>query len=290
MPTIVNTHQAEAWNGYEGHHWAECQDRYDTVNAGMNEPLLAAAAIKESDRVLDIGCGNGQTTRLAARQAWHGHALGIDLSVPMLDRARATAAEEGIGNVTFEQGDAQVHPLPAGGFDVAISRGGIMFFADPVAAFANVRRALRPSGRLAFVCPQNINPDDDVARALAPLRTLMRQHAPVADAATEDAPGPTALADPNRIDEVLTGAGFTDVTTTSITVALVFGRDARDAAEFLFTMGPMRFNLSGADPTAIGHAQDAVTAALHDYEDAGAVRLHSALWLVRAIRPVTVSA
>ncbi|MGP3913217.1 class I SAM-dependent methyltransferase [Nonomuraea sp. 10N515B] len=102
--------------------------------------------------MLDVGCGTGQTTRLAARTAPHGHALGVDLSEPMLARARATAIAEGITNLRFEQGDAQVHPFPEGGFDVAISRGGIMFFADPVAAFANIGRALRPSGRLAFVC------------------------------------------------------------------------------------------------------------------------------------------
>jgi SAM-dependent methyltransferase len=181
-------------------------DRYDTVNGWMNEPLLAAAAITQSERVLDIGCGAGQTTRLAAGLAPRGHAVGIDLSAPMLNRARTRAAEEDLGNVTFVQGNAQVHPFAAEGFDVAISRGGIMFFADPVAAFANIRDALRPGGRLTFVCPQNVGPDDDFARALAPLWALMRRTTP--DPGTTADPGPTSLVDPDRIDEIFGTAGF----------------------------------------------------------------------------------
>src|SRR3954471_7095204 len=119
MRSIVNTAQAEAWNGYEGGHWAAHQSRYDAVNSGFNEHLLAAAAIGEQDRVLDVGCGTGQLTRLAARRA--RHATGVDLSAPMLARARASAAAEGVANVTFDQADAQVHPFAGGAFDVAMS-------------------------------------------------------------------------------------------------------------------------------------------------------------------------
>jgi SAM-dependent methyltransferase len=130
---IVNTAQAEAWNGYEGEHWAANDDRYDTINSGFNEPLLDVAGIGDTGRVLDVGCGDGKLTRLAARRARNGQVTGLDLSGPMLARALARAAEEGTGNVTFRQGDAQVYPLPPGGFDVAVSRFGVMFFADPVA-------------------------------------------------------------------------------------------------------------------------------------------------------------
>src|SRR4051794_27873815 len=120
MVDIVNTAQAEAWNGYEGEHWAANYDRYDAVNGGFNASLLDAAGIGEGDRVLDVGCGNGQLTRQAARRARLGQVLGVDLSAPMLTRARARAAEEDVANVTFEQGDAQVHAFPEGGFDVAL--------------------------------------------------------------------------------------------------------------------------------------------------------------------------
>ena len=150
---IVNTAQAEAWNGYEGEHWAANDDRYNIVNSGFNGPLLDAAGIGETSRVLDVGCGNGKLTRLAASRARQGQVTGLDLSGPMLARARARAAEEGIGNVTFEQGDAQVYPLPPGGFDVAVSRFGVMFFGDPAAAFANIGRGLRPGGRARLRVP-----------------------------------------------------------------------------------------------------------------------------------------
>lgn len=219
MPTVfVNTHQAAAWNGYEGRRWAERQDRYDTANDGMSDPLLDAAMITESDRVLDVGCANGRTTRLAARRA-RRQASGIGLSAPMLERARVRAAEERIANLVFELGDAQVFPFIEGGFDVAISQGGVMSFAH----------------------------------ALAPLWAAMREHGP----AVEDGPGPTWLTDADLIAEVLAGARFTDITTTAITVPMVFGRDADS---------------------------------LCGLEGAGPVMLRGAVWLVRASAPETVRA
>src|SRR5918997_1528248 len=112
---------------------------YDAELRLHNKALRRACAILAHERVLDIGCGAGQTTREAARVASHGSAMGIDTSAPMIARARALAAAEGLRNVRFEHGDAQVHPLPSQGFDVAISRFGTMFFADPVAAFRNIR-------------------------------------------------------------------------------------------------------------------------------------------------------
>jgi SAM-dependent methyltransferase len=152
----ANAEQAEAWDGDEGAHWVRHQHRYEAMTPGFTEPLLAAAAIAETDRVLDVGCGCGQTTRLAAGRAARGEAVGIDLSGPMLQRARDDAADEAVTNVSFEQGDAQVHRFPAAGFDVAISRFGVMFFDDPLTAFANIRAALAPGGRVVFLCWQDI--------------------------------------------------------------------------------------------------------------------------------------
>ena len=278
MTTVVNTHQAEAWNGYEGRHWADEHERYNRANDEMNQPLLDAAAITGGDRVLDIGCGTGRTTRLAARLAAHGHVTGLDLSGPMLVRARDLAAAEGIGNVTFEQGDAQVHPLPDSGFDVAISRGGVMFFDDPVAAFGNIGRALRPSGRLAFVVPKDNGMSADFARGLAPLWHLMRRHTK-----RSVLPGPTALGNPDRIAEVLAAAGFTDVGSTAITVGMVFGDDPADAAEFMFAMGPMRFNLAGVAPDDLDRTKAEVIDSLRPYQQAGGVRLTVEMWLVHAL-------
>jgi SAM-dependent methyltransferase len=279
VTSIVNTAQAEAWNGYEGGHWAAHQDRYDAVNSGFNDHLLAAAAIGDQDRVLDVGCGNGQVTRLAARRAQS--AAGLDLSAPMLARARATAAAEGVANVTFEQGDAQIHPFPPGAYDVALSRFGIMFFADPVAAFANIGRALRSGGRVAFLSLRDIGSSD-----LGAVFAAMGGHLPPgAGAPQPGAPGPESLADPDHIRRVLTGAGFADVTPAPVEATQVWGRDADDATEFLGGWGPVRYVLSQVDAGLGARARAALTEALRPFERDGAVRLRGTAWLTTATRP-----
>ncbi|WP_067475650.1 class I SAM-dependent methyltransferase [Actinomadura hibisca] len=276
MADIVNTGQAEAWNGYEGAHWAAHHDRYDAVNSGFNGPLLAAAAIGEADRVLDVGCGNGQLTRLAARQARLGSAQGLDLSAPMLDRAHALAAEEGVANVTFEQGDAQVHPFTDGSFDVAVSRFGVMFFADPVAAFGNIGRALRPGGRVALLCMAHLEGTD-----LGGVLAALSARAGVAEPATgRDGTGPTSLADPARVREILSAAGFADVSSDLVEGDQIWGRDAADAARFLADWGPVRHNLGdGPEVRAIAEEE------LRPFASPDGVRLRGAARLVTAVRP-----
>lgn len=280
MHRVVNTEQAEAWNGYEGAHWADHRDRYDAVNSGFNDHLFAAAAIDESDRVLDIGCGTGQVTRLAARQASRGQAVGVDLSAPMLARARATASDESLTNLSFEQGDAQVYPFPAAKFDVAVSRFGIMFFADPVAAFSNIGRALRPGGRLAFLCMRDLNDHD-----LGPVLAAMSQHLPQSDADEASADGPLSLADPAVTRAVLTDAGFAGITVVPVDAAQAWGRDAADAAAFLGAWGPIRFLLDQVDQAAAARARQALLTALQPHVQPEAVRLRGAAWLVTAVRP-----
>jgi SAM-dependent methyltransferase len=277
--TIANVHQSEAWNGHEGRHWAEHHVRYDAVNDGLNDALFAAAAIGDRDHVLDVGCGNGQTTRLAARQASSGWAFGIDLSEPMLARARRTASDESVANVRFELGDAQVHPFPDGAFDVAISRGGVMYFADPVAAFGNIGRALRPGGRFAFVCGQNAPGSFDAIWA------AMARHVRLPDPAEDQEPGPATFTDPDRIREVLTDAGFAGVTLAGTEGIGVYGADADDAAGFVFGWGPVRHWLRDAGAGATRSAREAVTAALRAHEDPGGVRLSVPLWVVTASVP-----
>jgi SAM-dependent methyltransferase len=274
---IANIEQAQAWNGYDGTHWADHDDRWNTVVGGINDELFAAAAIARDAEVLDIGCGTGQTTRLAARTARHGHATGVDLSGPMLARARAAAAEEGLTNVWFEPGDAQVHPFPEGGFDVAISRGGVLFFADPVAAFANIGRALRPEGRLAFACLREADRNDWFT---VPLTALLG-HRPDVTGTAPYAPGMFSLADPGRTESVLTDAGFQDVRTVPVDTSMVYGSDA---AAFILSTGPVRFNLRDADQSAVDQARERLTTALRPYEEAGTVRMRGAWWVVTATK------
>ncbi|MFE1586287.1 class I SAM-dependent methyltransferase [Streptomyces sp. NPDC058737] len=283
MPDIVNTEQAQAWNGFEGAHWARNQDRWNAVNEGFNEPLLDAVGITGGHRVLDLGCGSGQTTRLAALRAPGGHALGLDLSGPMLAEARDRAEREGVANVSFAQGDAQVHPFEAGAFDAAMSRYGVMFFADPVAAFGNVGRALRPGGRLAFVCPA-----DAVLNGWVTAMTSLRDVLPVGDFGQPGLPGMFSLAAPERINDVLSAAGFVDVDVDRAEAYGAWGQGAEDAAEFLLGTGPGRHLMERADPTARARARSALTDHLRAYEAAdGTVLLRSTSWLVTAHRPVT---
>ncbi|MEH0841543.1 class I SAM-dependent methyltransferase [Micromonospora sp. CPCC 205711] len=278
MTTVVNDHQAAAWNGYEGRHWATHQDRYDAVNSGFNAPLLDAVA--PGDRVLDVGCGNGQLTRLAARRAGAGHAVGIDLSAPMLDRARASATAERVSNVHFVQGDAQVHPFPPGSFDVALSRFGVMFFADPVAAFRGIGRALRPGGRLAFVCLDDIR-RGDLGSVLAALAAEL----PPAGTDGTGAAEPLSLADPAVVREILAAAGFAEVDILGYEAPQLWGRDAADAGGFLADWGPVRHRLDPLDPATVNRARAALVAAMRPFARPDGVRLRGTAWLVTAHRP-----
>ncbi len=277
---IVNTHQFEAWNGYEGRHWAAHQSRYDALNDPANSPLLDAARLRDTDTVLDIGCGNGRLTRLAARTAYH--AVGVDLSAPMLERARETAADEHLTNVTHLQADAQVHPFERASFDVALSRFGVMFFADPVAAFANIGRALRPGGRLAFVCPQPFAAMDQSV-----IFSAVAGHVTLPDFTEKQETGPAAFADPARTTHVLGEAGFERIAVDPLEVVQRWGTDATDAADFLFGWGPMRHWLRDATPASVADAHRAAAAAFDTYATDEGVDLTARYWLVTATWPGT---
>ncbi|GGY62155.1 methyltransferase [Streptomyces omiyaensis] len=277
MYTIANRRQAEAWNDWEGVHWAEHPERYDGMMGAFNAPLFAAAGIGPRDRVLDVGCGTGRTTRLAGRRAHDGNAVGIDLSAPMLERARRDAAAEGLANVTFEQGDAQVHPLPVHGFDVLISRGGVMFFADHVAAFTHLGHALVPAGRLAFLCPRPGDPGGAYARATAALSPFMREASPASR-------GMGSLLDPARIRHVLAAGGFTGIEVVACEAPMTFGADAGDAADFVLSMGPTRHNLRHAGPSTLARIRAELRDALAEFETADGVRIPGSVWIVTATR------
>ncbi|WP_433432152.1 class I SAM-dependent methyltransferase [Nonomuraea sp. CA-141351] len=274
MTLVANAGQDELWNGEEGRRWTDHHRRLDRMAAPANEHLFAAAAIGESDQVLDIGCGTGETTRMSARLAARGHAVGIDLSAPMLELARRIATEEAIGNITFERGDAQVHPLPSGRFDVALSRAGVMFFDDPVAAFANIRRTLRPQGRLGFLCHRG--GDSHTADILAALA----RHLPALDPGSR-MQGVTDFTDRDHICGVLDRAGFATIATSPVEYLTVLGLDAADAARFLLDVQMAGF-VYGAGDEALGQARTALEAALRPHERDGAVRLPAAAWIVTA--------
>jgi SAM-dependent methyltransferase len=279
--TIANADQHDHWNtGGDVEHWVRYRERYNVMLGPFTDMILGAVALRSGEEVLDVGCGCGDTTLAAARAADPGRALGLDLSVPMLAEARREAVRSGITNVDFVEGDAQVHPFDPGRIDVVISRLGIMFFADPVAAFANIRAAVRPGGRMAFVCWQDRN-DNEWLRVPA---TALAQHVVMAPPPQAGATGMMAFADPNRATAVLGDAGWREIDIASRHAPIVAGggRTLDDAVEFFRTGAIGRAALAGVDAETASLAITAVRESLEPYVTDTGVRLDSAVWLVTA--------
>jgi SAM-dependent methyltransferase len=278
--TIANVDMAAAWDGDEGTDWARDWERYDLGVRSHHLRLMEAAAISRGEHVLDVGCGNGQTTRDAARSAAEGSALGVDLSSGMIARARELARREKLTNVTFEIADAQVHPFEPVSYDIAISRFGAMFFGDPVAAFTNIARGLRPGGRLVLMSWQRLENNEwlvAIRRALAVGRDL--------PAPPVGAPGPFGLADPDGASTVLTAAGFEQVDCQGVEGPFFAGADPDDAVAFLGRGGVVRGLLQGLEPSDRERALDAFRATMASHESEAGVRFDSASWLISARRP-----
>jgi SAM-dependent methyltransferase len=281
--SIANTDQAERWNsGDDLAHWVTNEARYDRMNEPFAALILAAAGLVPGSHVLDVGCGCGGTTLAAARIIAPGQAVGLDLSGPMLARARASAEAAGLANAVFQQGDAQVYLLEPARFDAVISRFGTMFFADPVAAFANIRSATRPGGRLTFVCWQ---PLAATQWLLVPGAALAEHVPPPAGFGSGDGPGMWAFSDPDRPREILAAAGWRDIEITAEHASILVGGggSVEDAVEFMRTGSMGRMMLAGADAGTFERALASVRAALAPYADADGVRMGAGVWLVRAV-------
>ena len=276
---VVNAQQAAEWDGPAGAHRTRYAAVFDAEARPHNERFRAATGVTQRDRVLDIGCGTGQSTRDAARAATAGSALGIDLSAQMLEHARRISREEGLTNIGFEQADAQVHRFPADGFDVAISRFGSMFFDDPVAAFGNVGHALRPGGRLVLMVWQ--------ARELNAWSTTIRE-AIAGDAElpppTATGPSPFSLGDPAVAGGILAAAGFTEVTFTDVREPVYYGPDTAVALDVVSGLRSTRDLLAGMDA---GQAEEAVArlrATLAAHQTGDGVLFDARTWIIAARR------
>lgn len=278
----ANAGQVEFWNSEESGHWVAHADRYDVMLGGYVPRILDAAALATDARVLDIGCGSGATTMAAARRAPDGELLGVDLSNPMLSHARTRAAAAGLTNIAFEQQDAQTASFAEASRDAAISRFGVMFFDDPVAAFTNIAGALRPGGQVAFACWKELTANEWM---FVP-GMAVAAHAPLPDPGPPGAPGPFAFGDPDRVRAILTAAGLTSVEITSVEDPLLLGGHGTvdEAVQFLRGTGMARMLLADAEPDVAERALESVRTALAPYETPEGVELGAGVWLVTARR------
>ena len=280
-PQAFNEEQRARWNGTDGEMWARHYDRMDRVLQPIDGPLLTFAAPVAGSAVIDVGCGcGGPTMKLARMVGPSGRVIGLDVSAPMLGRARERARE--YDNVTFLLGDAAELPLENLDADLMVSRFGIMFFGDPMAAFSNLRKALLPGGRLRFSCwrPIQENPWLQI-----PLDAVY-EHVPRMPKPAPDEPGPFSFAEPERVTRILTKSGFTQPSFTALDVRmnLAAGGTLEDASVSASENGPARRALTGQPDEVRARAIESIRRALTPYASSTGVELAGAVWLVAAER------
>jgi SAM-dependent methyltransferase len=265
-----------------GEAWVRLQERTDALIDPLGRVALERLAVAAGERVLDVGCGCGQTLlQLADLAGPSGRVLGVDISPPMLARARERVAER--ATIALALGDAQVFAFAPASFDAVYSRFGVMFFEDARAAFRNLRGAARPGGRLSFVCWQALERNPWAAR---PLEAVMR-HLPDAalpDLLREGRPGPFFLSDPSRVRAILDAAGWKDVSLEPVEMALHYGGAATldEAVEYSLQIGPAARAMADAPPALQPVLASALRAALAPFADGRGVFLDGAAWVVGA--------
>jgi SAM-dependent methyltransferase len=259
------------------------QQQLDAQIHPLGLVALQRAEVKPGERVVDIGCGCGQTSfDLAERVGPNGFILGVDISEPMLNRARERQRALGATNLEFRTADAQTYQFEREGFDLLFSRFGVMFFEDPTAAFRNLRTALRPTGRLTFLCWQALDKND---WARIPFKAAL-QHVPPPAPMAPGAPGPFAFADPERVQQILGDAGFVAVHCEPYETALSLGGAAtvEEAVEFSLDIGPASRLLADTPVDTRTRVAQSVREALTPYASSEGVRLPGAVWIVQAQR------
>jgi SAM-dependent methyltransferase len=277
---VANEEQAKFWTEVTGPIWLQREEDLDVVARSFGFAAMDAADVASGEKVIDVGCGTGTTVvELAKRVGDEGHVLGLDISPLLLSRAEERAREAGLTNVEFVDADAQTHDLSSRGVDLVFSRFGIMFFEDPVAAFANLRAATRPGGRIAFACWQDVFSNAWMSMPTMAASSVLGQF----ELPPEGSPGPFVFADTDRVQKILTDAGYADVAIEPFTTTMdTESVNVDEWARFMVQMGP----LSGAYAEATEDVQKktivAILEALGPYEDDGTYRLPAAAWIVTA--------
>jgi SAM-dependent methyltransferase len=274
-----NADQIAYWNGPGGQRWADRQQTQDILLKSVADILIDRASAKAGERIVDVGCGSGAVAiALAQGVGPGGHVMGIDISGPMLARARQTAPA-GLP-VDFVLADATVYPFDPASLDLLVSRFGVMFFAEPALSFANMRKALKPSGRLAFACWREPRENPFF---MTPLQAVY-QHVPKLPQQGPEDPGPFSFASQARVHRILGEAGFKAIAMEPCDLALdiAIGRGLDAAIESALEIGPAARALAEQPPEVRTAAAHSIREALTPLVRGQSVPLAAAIWIVTA--------
>jgi SAM-dependent methyltransferase len=277
----ANAEQIAYWNGVAARRWLDLDAKQDVVFAPVTAALFECAGLAAGERVLDVGCGGGGTTiDIARRVGATGRAVGLDVSRPMLDAARRRALP-GLP-IEFILADAATHVFAPGSFDAFVSRFGVMFFADPLGAFTNLRRALRRGGRTAFACWRAAKLN---GWQMTPLRAALRCVPRLPEIGPED-PGPFSFADETRVRRILGGAGFAAVELTAIDleIDIAAGQGFESAVATARSIGAASRAMGRPEPERAAAAEE-IRTALAPHQRGPSVPLGAAIWIVEAVNP-----
>lgn len=278
----VNAAQIEFWNGPAGDKWARLADVQDRMLESLGAAAMDACDVHPGHTVLDIGCGSGTTTfEIARRVGSGGRVLGVDLSAPMLDVGRARLDALGVEGVTFENKDIASYQFEKNTFDRAFSRFGVMFFFDPVAAFANIRSGLKSDGRLAFVCWQA--PEKNPWLRI-PFKVAL-QYIPAPPPVDPAAPGPLAFADPDRVRAILSEAGFGEITIEPLETLVPMDTDVSGSVKKLVELGPVSGLLTDVPDEVVAQIENDIGVEISEFQTDDGVMMETGTWIVRATSP-----
>jgi len=273
----ANSAQVEYWNEKAGPTWARLHEALDRQIGALGEEALRSLALGAGEIVLDIGCGCGQTTlEIANRIGPSGTVIGVDISTPMLAIARQRPLPRVAGRIEFRHTDVQSADLGQQAFDAMFSRFGIMFFSDPAAAFANLRRALRPDGRIAFVCWRPLRENPWMYEPLEAARPLLPPLTP----GNPDGPGPFAFEDPDRVRAILDAARFADIEIRRHDAAIGSG-SLEETVQLALQVGPLGAALR-EHPSYAERVTGQVRDVFGRWVSNGRVSMPASVWVVHA--------
>ena len=283
MTDQPNAGMSEFWNGSGGENWVSREARLEASLRPFGQQAMAAGTIIAGQQILDIGFGCGDSTlEMAGKVGPEGQVHGVDISVAMVEAAEKKAAEKGVANVSFECADAQTKAFPVDNYDLIFSRFGVMFFDEPITAFKNIYTALKPGGRLAFMCWA---PRDKNAWVGLPLQVVAKHLSLPAPPAIGE-PGPFSLSEEPRVTGILGAAGFTDIAVELFQTPFVLGGDVDEALSFLMQLSPSGGAINNAEADEETRARIAVDMAemLKPHKSTKGVSMNASALLVTACK------